>query len=315
MYCRICGAEIPDDSRFCPECGAAISDDSIYQSQEERFHRASLVSNNSANRKKIIGGIIIGAILVIVVLALTLSFKAPEININDYVYVSFLDHDGIGNAGYGFDYDRLAKEHGDDILSAYRRMHKDNSFQGIVNEIMHKDEVDYDRLTKSFVDTYVECVFDKDYGLSNGDIVTLFWNCDTEYVLEKTGIKLICEDQEYTVSGLEPMPNSDSSNSYADNSYTYENNTDEGIIFPESSYEIIDEYRIQALTDVELRYAINEIFARNGYIFKDESLRQYYSQYDWYYPHIAPENFTESIFNEIEYQNVDAMQKERELRK
>ena len=39
MYCRICGAEIPDDSRFCPECGAAISDDGKLYTWKEAFEK------------------------------------------------------------------------------------------------------------------------------------------------------------------------------------------------------------------------------------------------------------------------------------
>ena len=54
---------------------------------------------------------------------------------------------------------------------------------------------------------------------------------------------------------------------------------EEGIIFPNSSEEIIDKGKIEELTDEELRYAINELYARNGYIFKDDELRAYYEKY------------------------------------
>ena len=115
-------------------------------------------------------------------------------------------------------------------------------------------------------------------------------------------------------------------------SYNHEDNVDEefapapekeegdeqkegsGFIFPNSSEEIIDKSLIKNLSDEDLRYAINEIYARHGYIFKDDSLRKYYEQFDWYKEEIKPDDFTLSLFNSIESKNVEAMQKERDSR-
>ena len=89
---------------------------------------------------------------------------------------------------------------------------------------------------------------------------------------------------------------------------------EEGIIFPNSSEELLTASEIEALTDEELRYAINEIYARNGYIFKDETLLEYYRQYDWYSEDVAAEDFTTDLLNDIEFQNVELLQEERSSR-
>lgn len=89
---------------------------------------------------------------------------------------------------------------------------------------------------------------------------------------------------------------------------------EEGVIFPNSSDEIISESDIDELTDEELRYAINELYARHGYIFKDDELRTYYNQFDWYEEKVKPGDFTMSLFNDVERKNVEAMQKERDSR-
>ena len=50
--------------------------------------------------------------------------------------------------------------------------------------------------------------------------------------------------------------------------------------------------------------AINEIYARNGYCFRDEKIRNYYEAQPWYY---ADESFTTSDFNSIENYNINLL--------
>lgn len=88
----------------------------------------------------------------------------------------------------------------------------------------------------------------------------------------------------------------------------------EGMIFQDSSVRLLLQAEAEALNDEELRYAINELYARHGYIFKDENLGAYYRQYDWYKPTIQAENFSSDIFNEIEMANIRLLQAEREKR-
>ena len=89
---------------------------------------------------------------------------------------------------------------------------------------------------------------------------------------------------------------------------------DEGIIFPNSSDELIQKSDIEAFSDEELRYAINELYAKHGYIFKDDQLRAYYEKYDWYAPSVKPDDFSMNLFSDIEKENIEAMQKERDSR-
>ena len=49
-------------------------------------------------------------------------------------------------------------------------------------------------------------------------------------------------------------------------------------------------------------------------LFKDESLRTYYEQYDWYKETVKPEDFSSSVFNDIEMRNVENLQAERDAR-
>ena len=89
---------------------------------------------------------------------------------------------------------------------------------------------------------------------------------------------------------------------------------EEGIIFPDSSVKKLGKDEVKALTDEELRYAINELYARHGYIFKDNKLKEYYEKYDWYDPTVKPGDFSMNLFNETERSNVELLQEERDGR-
>lgn len=56
----------------------------------------------------------------------------------------------------------------------------------------------------------------------------------------------------------------------------------DGFIFPDSDTERIEAWELDALSDSELTYAINEIYARHGYIFRSAELSEYYKQFPWY---------------------------------
>lgn len=88
-----------------------------------------------------------------------------------------------------------------------------------------------------------------------------------------------------------------------------------GEIFPDSATVILDDGEINTLSDENLRYAINEIYARHGYIFKDSGLQAHYSQFSWYQPTIDSSSFSMDIFNTTEKSNLEKLQAERDRRK
>jgi len=53
-----------------------------------------------------------------------------------------------------------------------------------------------------------------------------------------------------------------------------------------------------------IHLAKNEIYARHGYIFKNQDLNNYFKGQIWYEPSITPENFKDSVFNKNEQANL-----------
>ncbi len=56
-----------------------------------------------------------------------------------------------------------------------------------------------------------------------------------------------------------------------------------------------------------IHLAKNEIYARHGYIFKDEDLYSYFMGCAWYRPAVAGEEFDDAVFNDYERKNLELL--------
>lgn len=73
-----------------------------------------------------------------------------------------------------------------------------------------------------------------------------------------------------------------------------------GEVFPASSEVRLSQADLAGLDAGLLRLARNEIFARNGYIFRDQALANHFAQFDWYRP-----TTSEPSLNAVELFNVE----------
>ena len=86
---------------------------------------------------------------------------------------------------------------------------------------------------------------------------------------------------------------------------------------PSTSDYIIWDSNIRYLTDAEvsalslqqLNYARNEIYARRGYIFQSQELRDYFGSKYWYYGTIPASQFSAAVFNSYEQANIELLKK------
>lgn len=74
-------------------------------------------------------------------------------------------------------------------------------------------------------------------------------------------------------------------------------------IIPDSNTRYITDTDLENLTQEKLRIARNEIYARHGRLFKDETLQAYFDSKDWYTGTIPPDNFTQEMLNDVERAN------------
>ena len=88
-------------------------------------------------------------------------------------------------------------------------------------------------------------------------------------------------------------------------------------VFPDSNLRYLTDEEVENLDYATLRIAINELYARHGYVFSSEDMAAYFGSLDWYEPN--PE-YTDSeavvtLFNEYETANKLLFVKYRDLLK
>lgn len=88
-----------------------------------------------------------------------------------------------------------------------------------------------------------------------------------------------------------------------------ESDADDDQILPQSSKSKITEDDLEDLSKDEIQTAINEIYARHGYTFNDETILAHFKEYDWYEPSVASKDFSEDVFSQIEKDNIALMRK------
>lgn len=80
-------------------------------------------------------------------------------------------------------------------------------------------------------------------------------------------------------------------------------------IFSDSSEKRLKENDVKKLSSAQCRLAKNEIYARHGRLFQDESLQNYFDKKSWYSGYIEPDDFDESVFNKTEKANIKLLAK------
>lgn len=80
-----------------------------------------------------------------------------------------------------------------------------------------------------------------------------------------------------------------------------------GYVLSDSDTHRYTRSELSSLSSWELRIARNEIYARHGYIFESDDLREHFENCGWYSPNprFSPGEFDDSLLNDIERANVD----------
>lgn len=122
----------------------------------------------------------------------------PIINLNNYISVSFSGYNLAGHASVRFDEEKFLLDNINDIsynednLQVYRELYGDNG-KSAANNIIRNISV---KLNKS---SY----------LSNGDIVEIVWEINTQKLETYFNWKYICPPQSFTITGLKEAPTFD----------------------------------------------------------------------------------------------------------
>jgi len=85
--------------------------------------------------------------------------------------------------------------------------------------------------------------------------------------------------------------------------------TSSDYIFYDSAVRYLTDAEVSALSLQQMCYARNEIYARRGYIFQSQELRDYFGSKSWYYPTVPAASFSDQVFNSVEIANIDLLKR------
>ena len=80
-------------------------------------------------------------------------------------------------------------------------------------------------------------------------------------------------------------------------------------IFYDSAVRNLTDAEVSSLSLQMICYAKNEIYARRGYIFQSQELRDYFGSKSWYYPKVPASAFSDQVFNSVEIANIALLKK------
>ena len=89
-------------------------------------------------------------------------------------------------------------------------------------------------------------------------------------------------------------------------------NADDGYIFPNADTEYLSKSEVKKLSDSELQYAVNEIYARNGLKFTKKENKERFEKKKWYTGTVDDQDSIS--LNKYEKKNIDIMAAELKKR-
>lgn len=107
------------------------------------------------------------------------------------------------------------------------------------------------------------------------------------------------------------VPDSDFSGSMPSSSDTVLSGESDYLL-PDISSRYLTEEEVSRLSKEDLRLARNEVYARYGRLFNSPDLQDYFNSKSWYHGQIPADQFDESVLNDYERQNLDAIRKAEE---
>ena len=89
----------------------------------------------------------------------------------------------------------------------------------------------------------------------------------------------------------------------------YDEYDDEDYILPTSDSEYLTRSDVDDLSQEENRLAINEIYARHGYTYTTEDLKEYFEDKSWYHsdPDVNQSTWNDSMLNNYERENINLL--------
>lgn len=329
MFCEKCGSELQDDWKICPNCGEPVPEEKeeniTEQSREvltdnkaentEHFGdsatQSTYVSNNKKNNKGIIIGVVVALIVIGVAVFSLLGKKDKKVDVPKEDKKTETEVSDFSKQ----DFEELVGKTAEDVKKA-GLVEKGTSgkFEGLSGNVvvmLGNGQVNYVEISGDA--TKAPTFHGVSLGMTEEEAGSKLADAYPQTSKETNGIRVYNLETKATVlCGLtdgkvdsiiyRTMDDAELQN--------YQNSQTQEYIFPDSDKKYLSEDEVRSVDASQLSLGRNEIFARHGYIFEDDSINQYFAGKSWYQGTVPADQFDmDSVFNDFEKKNVELIKK------
>lgn len=332
MTCKICGKKLPEGSTTCKYCGASLQSKPAAANGKRRYSKKAL-----ARRRLIDMILIILALLLIAAVVIGISYsakqagkvgeeslleadspEAPETEQEDPIIPEEEEKEKPVISVKGEKDEEEEKlpeaatledpESKEEESSEPEREEAPQESAPVTSTPSGHYTVSINRTeTTASLDHYRELSMSVNETLPAGvEVVSVVWTSSDPTVVRAedgkawgvsigeatvTGTLTLSDGQSYTASCVVKV--------VEEQIVTYSD-----YILADSSTRLYTAAELSALTNDQLRIARNEIYARHGRKFNDSTLQQYFDSKSWYKGTISPDQFSVSVLNSVERENL-----------
>lgn len=298
VFCKYCGNNISDSSRFCIKCGKPQIPAAPAAPVTPASYSPAKQGKSSSNT---------GLIVVIVILCIALLVALAVIFLPMLTQQPPENNGQLNlDTGKGDEFSQPEETTGERVLSAgnpyeacYQRYDayilpsSDSSYlcysdiDNLTDEERHiaAQEI-YARQGQRFSDPEVQEYFDHRAWYTPGGSFQA--NSYEQANLDLLEVYEAVQDGSWEYSGNPYIQVFNGTGEYAN---------------PHSNTRYLTANELKDLSAIQLELMRNEIFARRGFLFGDQDLRMYFYSKPWYQPTIPGAEFDSSVFNKYEYHN------------
>ncbi|GAA0091157.1 hypothetical protein UT300009_11840 [Paraclostridium bifermentans] len=276
--CKVCKKELPENATFCDGCGNKIIETSIKK------------QNKRHSMKVIVSIAIVVTVCIVAIIGVLIS--KDKILYNHYRIKGDKEESISKSIDYYVDAleikytDEIVRDISDRIKESENFEEEITKLEGVLNE---KD------LNNLYAKMYVKKA---EKNFNDGNYETSF-----KYLKK-------AEIYNYDISKFEYYEDLIGfiNNNYSENDYTvYMGYGESYYIIPDSSSRYLTKEELYQYDKSSLGFIRNEIFARHGYVFKNEDYRNYFTSMPWYLPDSRFKGTLKEL-NPVEKHNVELIQ-------
>lgn len=276
--CKVCKKELPENATFCDGCGNKIIETSIKK------------QNKRHSMKVIVSIAIVVTVCIVAIIGVLIS--KDKILYNHYRIKGDKEESISKSIDYYVDAleikytDEIVRDISDRIKESENFEEEITKLEGVLNE---KD------LNNLYAKMYVEKA---EKNFNDGNYETSF-----KYLKK-------AEIYNYDIAKFEYYEDLIGfiNNNYSENDYpVYMGYGESYYIIPDSSSRYLTKEELYQYDKSSLGFIRNEIFARHGYVFKNEDYKNYFTSMPWYLPDSRFKGTLKEL-NPVEKHNVELIQ-------